>query len=204
MTRDNLRKLHSFTGLFPLGAYLLFHVYEHLPVRVGRDALLARLLRTSSWPLEVAVILLPLLGHAALGVYLGWRARGDEPQEARDYLSPAFRRLQLGSGLLVLAFLVLHVAGVWLPRALSDDRPGAAYAAQLDQLGSLPMATLYVLGVTAVCLHFGQGLAVLCARHGFLQLTPRGSRLLGAGLGIALWLIFIDELAAYASGAALL
>ena len=44
MTRDTLRKLHSFTGLFPLGTYLLFHAYEHLAARQGRDAVLDRIL----------------------------------------------------------------------------------------------------------------------------------------------------------------
>jgi succinate dehydrogenase / fumarate reductase cytochrome b subunit len=201
MTRETLRKLHSFTGLFPLGAYLLFHSYEHFAVRDGRDAVLARLLRTTSWPVEVAAILLPLLVHAGLGVHL---ARFDEGLPSSSYASPAFRRLQLVSGIFVMLFLGLHVAGVWLPRALAEDRPGAAYAAMLDQVGHLPGAVLYALGVTAVCLHFGQGLSVYFSRYGVLHLSPREGRFLGAGLGILLWLTFLDELIAYASGAALL
>jgi succinate dehydrogenase / fumarate reductase cytochrome b subunit len=199
MTRDTLRKLHSFTGLFPLGAYLLFHAYEHLAIREGRDAVLARLLGTTSWPLEVAGILLPMLVHAALGLHL---ARS--PDAAPSYASSTFRSLQRVSGLVVVVFLGLHLVGVWLPRALADDRPGAAYAAMLEQVGTLPMASLYVLGITAVCLHFGQGLAAVFSRYDVLRLTPRGSRLLGAVLSLLLWLTFIDELAAYASGAALL
>jgi succinate dehydrogenase / fumarate reductase cytochrome b subunit len=199
MTRETLRKLHSFTGLFPLGTYLLFHAYEHLAVRGGRDALLDRLAVTTSWPLEVVGILLPLLAHAALGLYL---ARS--PDAPASYVNGSFRTLQRVSGLVVVVFLGLHLVGVWLPRVLSDDRPGAAYAAMLDQVGTLPLAALYVLGVTAVCLHFGQGLAAVFSRYGVLRLSPRGSRLLGAGLGVLLWLTFIDELTAYASGAALL
>jgi succinate dehydrogenase / fumarate reductase cytochrome b subunit len=199
MRRDTLRKLHSFTGLFPLGAYLFFHAYEHLALRSGRDALLDRLARTTSWPLELIGILLPLLVHAGLGLYL---AR--VPDAPASYASASFRGLQRVSGLFAVVFLGLHLVGVWLPRVQADDRPGAAYAAMLDQVGTLPLATLYVLGVTAVCLHFGQGLAALVSRYGLLGLTPRASRLLGAGVGLLLWLTFIDELAAYASGAALL
>lgn len=199
MTRDTLRKLHSFTGLFPLGAYLLFHAYEHLAVRVGRDAVLARLLNTTSWPLEVAGILLPMLVHAALGLYL---ARS--PDAAPSYASAPFRSLQRVSGLVVVGFLGLHLVGVWAPRVAADDRPGAAYAAMLDQVGTLPMASLYVLGVTAVCVHFGQGMAAIFSRYGVLRLTPRGSRILGGAMALLLWLTFINELAAYASGAALL
>jgi len=199
MTRDTLRKLHSFTGLFPLGAYLLFHAYEHLAIRAGRDALLDRLATTTSWPLELVGILLPLLAHAGLGLYL---AR--VPDAPASYGSASFRGLQRVTGLIVVVFLGLHVVGVWLPRVQADDRPGAAYGAMLDQVGTLPLAALYVLGVTAVCLHFGQGLSAAVSRYGVLGLTPRGSRLLGATVGVVLWLIFIDELIAYASGAALL
>jgi succinate dehydrogenase / fumarate reductase cytochrome b subunit len=199
MTRDTLRKLHSFTGLFPLGAYLLFHAYEHLPIRTGRDALLDRLATTTSWPLELVGILLPLLVHAGLGLYL---ARA--PDAPASYASVSFRRLQRVSGLIVVVFLGLHLVGVWLPRVRADDRPGAAYAAMLDQVGTLPLAALYVLGVTAVCLHFGQGLAAVASRYGVLSLSPRGSRWLGAGVGALLWLTFLNELAAYATGAALL
>ena len=106
--------------------------------------------------------------------------------------------------MVVVVFLGLHLVGVWLPRVRAGDRPGAAYAAMLDQVGTLPLAALYVVGVSAVCVHFGQGLAAVLSRYGVLRLSPRASRVLGTGLGVLLWLLFIDELAAYASGAALL
>jgi succinate dehydrogenase / fumarate reductase cytochrome b subunit len=198
MNPDPLRKLHSFTGLFPLGAYLLFHAYEHVAVRAGRAALVLRLERTSHALLEVLLVLLPLLVHAALGVRLA-RTRA----EHAPYASPAFARLQLWTGIAAALFLLLHVGGVWLPR-VTEQRPAAAYGAMLRQVAHLPGALLYLLGISAVCLHFGQGLSSLLLRHGVLGLPARGARILGALVGVLLWLVFLDELSAYVSGAALL
>lgn len=195
---DTLRKLHSFTGLFPLGAYLLFHAYEHAAIRDGRDALILRLTRTTNAPLEVACVLLPMLIHAFLGLRLARL-----PGARAVYASPAFGRFQVVSGLMVAAFLLLHVGTIWLTRVV-QQRPAAAYGAMLEHVGTLPAAAVYVLGVSAVCAHFGQGLSTLLTRHGLLHLSPRGARILGGLVGVALWITFIDELMAYVTGAALL
>lgn len=197
MPPATLRKLHSFTGLFPLGAYLAFHAYEQAAVREGRDALVQRLAQTSHALLEVVLVLLPLLLHAALGVRLA-RIRPD----VAVYASPAFARLQLWSGVCAALFLLLHVSTIWGARVM-QQRPAAAYGAMLEQVGSLPAAVLYLLGVSAVCLHFGQGLSSLLLRYGS-RVPPRVARTLGGLVGLGLWLTFVDELSAYVTGAALL
>lgn len=198
MHLDTQRKLHSFTGLFPLGAYLLFHAYEHVAVRDGRGAILASLGRTSSVPLEVAVVLLPLLGHALLGLRL---SRRQEPSEA--YASPAFRKLQAYTGIVTALFLLLHVGTVWLPRALSG-RSATAYGALREQVGTLPLAALYAVGTSAACIHFAQGLSAVLIRNRLLGISAPVARGVAALVGSLLWLTFVDELAAYATGAPLL
>lgn len=198
MHLDTQRKLHSFTGLFPLGAYLLFHAYEHFAIRDGRDAAIDRLARTSSVPLEIAVVLLPLLAHAALGLRL---AR--VPDASPAYTSPAFRGLQMYSGIVTALFLVLHVGSIWLPRALSG-RVATAYGALVDQVGTLPYAALYALGASAACVHFAQGLSAVLIRNRLLGISTLVARALAVLVGVLLWLTFVDELMAYATGAPLL
>lgn len=198
MHRDTLRTLHSFTGLFPLGAYLLFHAYEQAAIGAGRDALIARLAVTSCAPLEVACVLLPLLVHAAAGVVLARRAA-----DPRPYASPAFARLQLWTGIAAALFLLWHVSTIWGARVI-ERRPAAAYDAMLQHVGQLPAALLYVAGVSSVCIHFGQGLSSFLLRRGLLARSPRAARALGALLGAGLWLGFVDELLTYVTGAGLL
>lgn len=197
MQPATLRKLHSFSGLFPLGAYLLFHAYEHLAIRAGRDPAIARLGQTSNVALELMLVLLPLLVHAGLGL---WLARHADFSPA--YASPRFRRLQAGSGVLTALFLVWHVAGVWLPRALSG-RSADAFGALSEQVASLPRAGLYALGASAACLHFAQGLSAVLIRNR-PELSVALVRAVAALLGIFLWLTFVNELMAYATGAPLL
>lgn len=197
MTQSALRTLHAFLGLVPLGVYLGFHAWEQWPVRSGRDPALLRLEQTSHVPLEVLVILLPLLVHAGLGLML---FRAPDPTPA--YRSQAFRRFQAITGVVSLAFVVLHVAGVWLPRARSG-LPSDAYGAMLDQVATLPRAAWYVLGTSAVCAHFGQGLSASWLRLR-PQASPRVARAVGVAVGVSLWWTFFGALATYATGAPLM
>jgi succinate dehydrogenase / fumarate reductase cytochrome b subunit len=220
MHPEILRKLHSFTGLLPLGAYLLFHAYEQLAVRAGRSAAILRLDRTTYAPLEVACVLVPLLLHATLGLRLAQlSARGVGPRAqavvergfAREpsedayfpYASRSFLRMQLWSGIVSAAFLLWHVACVWLPRVVAA-RPAAGYGAMVDQVATLPRAALYVIGTAAVCVHFGQGLSAVVLRYQMLNITPRAARVLFGLVGLLLWLTFVDELSAYVAGRPLL
>jgi succinate dehydrogenase / fumarate reductase, cytochrome b subunit len=196
MQLSSWRRLHSASGLLPLGVYLLFHAFEHWPIRAGRDALFARLSHTTSAPLESLLVLAPLVLHAGLGVWLAGRDRDSGP-----YASPAFRRLQLVSGLVAAVFLVHHVSGVWLPRVREPFALGAAYGATLAHTGQVGGVLIYVLGTAAVCTHFGQGLGVALTRLLPRRVRPTPARVIGALLGILLWLSFMNELATYATSA---
>jgi succinate dehydrogenase / fumarate reductase cytochrome b subunit len=206
MHPEILRKLHSFTGLFPLGAYLLFHAYEQFAARGGRAQAVLRLERTTSASLEVLCVLLPLIVHAALGVRLARLrsvAAADPSEASFPYASPSFRALQLWSGVISACFLLWHVAGVWVPRVVAE-RPAAGYGAMVDHAATVVRAGLYAAGTTAVCAHFGQGLSAVCLRYQILSITPRAARVWGGLLAVLLWLTFIDELSAYVAGKALL
>jgi succinate dehydrogenase/fumarate reductase cytochrome b subunit len=197
VTRPALRTLHSFLGLVPLGTYLGFHAWELWPVRYGRGPALERLEETSYLPFEIALVVVPLLAHAGLGL---WLSRSPDP--ACVYKSSAFRRFQAITGVVTLVFLLVHLSSVWLPRALSG-RPAEAYGAMLDQVATLPGAALYVLGTSAVCVHFGQGLSAAWLRLR-PRASPRGVRAAGVAVGVSLWWVLFSALATYATGAPLM
>ncbi len=198
MHRTSLRKLHSFTGLVPLAAYLAFHVWEHWPVREGRDAAIARMERTAAAPIEIGFVLLPLFVHAVLGMQL---AR--TPDSSAAYAGRSFRRMQAVTGALTALFLLWHVGGVWLPRVVAAGRAAPSYGAMLDQAGPIWGMLLYVVGISAACVHLSQGLAAAWIRHAD-EVSPRLARGLTTALGIALWVCMIELLAVYATGAPLL
>jgi succinate dehydrogenase / fumarate reductase cytochrome b subunit len=194
---DQLARVHRLTGLFPLAAFVVFHAWQQWPIRVGRDEALARMAETSHPWLEWLFVLLPLAAHAASGLWL--RQRG---HAAPGYASPAFRQFQAITGGLVAAFLGCHVLGVWLPSVLAGT-PLEAHARLFDQTGSAPGIAGYALGISAVCLHLGQGLSVALLRA-WPACPPRLAYTLGGMVGGCVWIVFLDELAAYATGAPLM
>lgn len=191
-----LRRLHSASGLFPLGAYLCFHAWEHWPARVSRDALFARLEHSSNTALEVVLVLVPLAVHAVVGFRL---AR--EPDQGA-YAGGAYRRLQAVTGAAAAAFLLYHLAVSWLPRVLEST--GAGYGSTVEHSGTLGGLIVHAVGIAAVCTHFGQGLGAALVRLFPDQLGGRAARWLGGTLSVALWLAFVNELASYATYAPLM
>jgi hypothetical protein len=99
-------------------------------------------------------------------------------------------------------FLAVHVGGTWHPW-LFAGRAFTAYAALLDQTGTLLGAAAYVVGISATCVHFGQGLSAFVLRW-WPSTPPRLTRGVATLLGLCLWLILIDELAVHATGATLM
>jgi succinate dehydrogenase / fumarate reductase, cytochrome b subunit len=193
------RRLHSASGLFPLGAYLFFHAWEHWPVRAGRDALFARLEHSSHVLPETLLVLLPLLMHALLGVRL---AR--EPDPGASYAGPAYRRLQALTGALAAAFLLYHLSVSWWPRLVDPNPIGAAFGATAAGAGTLTGLSLHAVGIAAVCAHFGQGLGAALVRWLPELVAARTARWLGVLIGVVLWLTLLNELACYATNAPLL
>ncbi|HEY6880524.1 MAG TPA: hypothetical protein VI299_21015 [Polyangiales bacterium] len=191
-----LRRLHSASGLFPLGAYLCFHAWEHWPVRVSRDALFMRLEHSSSAVIETLFVVLPLALHAGLGLRLA-REPDDGAYPARPY-----RRLQALTGILAGMFLLAHLAVSWLPRWM--ETTSAAYGSTVEHAGTLLGLTWHAVGLAAVCVHFGQGLGAALPRLFPDQISPRAARWLGGVLAAGIWLAFLNELASYATYAPLL
>lgn len=196
-----LRKLHSLTGMVPLGLFLIYHAWQQGPVREGRDPILARLDDTSHGLAELLFVVLPLAVHAVCGIWLA-RHAGPQPAKVSPYASPAFRRFQASTGVLTALFLGLHMGGVWHPW-LATGRSFAQFGGMLDQTGTMLGAASYVVGISATCLHWGQGLSAFILRW-WPGSPPRLARGIGTLLGLGLWLTFLDQLAVYATGAPLM
>ena len=195
-----LRKLHSLSGMVPLGLFLIYHAWQQGPVREGRDAQLARLDQTTHGGAELLFVVLPLTLHALCGLWLARRAEPDA--SGRPYASPAFRRFQAITGGLTALFLAFHMGGVWHPW-LRAGRAFAEFGAMLDQTGTMPGAAAYVVGISATCLHWGQGLSAFILRW-WPGCPARVAHGIGTLLGLGLWLTFLDQVAVYATGAPLM
>jgi succinate dehydrogenase/fumarate reductase cytochrome b subunit len=76
-----LRRIHSLTGIVPVGGYLLYHFYENGSIFYGRAAYdeMAEGVRGIRYleVMEIFILLLPILYHAIYGLFIASYARNN-------------------------------------------------------------------------------------------------------------------------------
>lgn len=164
------RRLHSLTGIVPVGLFLLFHIFENMAAIGGADAYdtgiahLASLLPLPYFYLvEIGVILLPIAFHGFYGAYLSFEGRPNVGTYAyrRNYLY----LLQRVSGLLALLFIAVHVYSLRVKITLLqtgagvEGHPGyVSFADMVRHYENPLMLAFYVVGTLSAAFHFGNGL----------------------------------------------
>jgi succinate dehydrogenase / fumarate reductase cytochrome b subunit len=174
-----LRRLHSLFGLVPVGAFLIFHVWENSQARFGmeyyNEEVVGALQRLNYLVfLEIFVILLPLVFHAGYGLVI---LAGGKPDLFRyRYLHNRMYMLQRVSGVGILLFLILHVGWtrIW---AMWEPAVKTNLFGHMHDLLSNPMnLTAYVLGLLLSVFHLGNGLWTTGIAWG-VTTTPRSQQL---------------------------
>ena len=197
--------------MVPLGAFLVIHVVVNARAVRGEQAFARSADALASIPalpvIELLFVLLPLLLHAAVGLWLvASRQPLTEPSPYPEGLAAAMRV----TGLVALAFLAMHLPELRF-RGLLHSPSGGELATRLaEDLSStwhgLPWrGAAYLLGSGCVVFHFAVGL------WGFFARTRRGAdersrRWAAAGLvvvGAAMWLLLVDAVVFHATGARL-
>ena len=182
------KNLMAASGLF-LCVFLLVHVIGNAPLLVpegrGREAFnrYAEVLSEFA-PIRVASLLtfLAVALHALQALVLTQRARTAAGQRIRGAPRSALggwpSRVMGATGLLVLAFLVLHLWDFWYPYQFLPAEVGTDAAGQRDlyglvagTLGHWAHAAAYVAGVLALGAHLHHGVA---AASRSLGLYPPG------------------------------
>lgn len=177
------KRLFGLTGVVPVGAFVVFHLFANARSLAGPaayDAELARLRDTPLLvPIELAFIVLPLLFHSAYG--LASALRGGLNVAAYPYARNWLYALQRLSGLVALVFIAYHYyefrLSEWLLGRRVDFRAVASDLSQPAVLG------FYAVGVTAVAFHLAQGLWHFAVDWGLL-VGPRARRHATAGAAI--------------------
>ena len=170
-----LRKLHSLSGVVPVGVFLAVHLWTNataLGGQAGYDRAVAEIQALPGLALiELFGIALPIAYHAVFGVILTLSSR---PNVVRyPYSGNWMYVMQRATGVLALAFIALHVweyRGAKLVGTMGVESFYPALAANLSstQLGFPWTAAGYVLGIGACALHFSTGLWGFCFSWGLL------------------------------------
>ncbi len=184
-----LRKLHSLTGVVPIGGFLLMHLFENSKAAQGREAFNDVVTEIDSLPfvlaLEMAGIWIPIAFHAIFGfvIIIEGKSNALSHPYARNWLYS----LQRWSGVLAFAFIVFHFVNFrampreeFLPAHGNDP-----YQIVQDQLlRAAWVLPFYLLGLAACVFHFANGLWGFLVSWGFV-IGPRAQRLAGLACGAA-------------------
>jgi succinate dehydrogenase / fumarate reductase cytochrome b subunit len=166
-----LRKLHSLTGIIPIGAFLVEHIISNFEVVHGPLAYAQQVKFLNGLPLvrvlEWAFIFIPLAFHAFYGVFIAVRGRSNV--NVYPWAGNFMYLSQRVTGIIALLYILQHVyfqrfAGVSLP-----EHPGLAYAKVQYELGTWYMVAIYVIGMIVTCWHFAYGIWLFAAKWG---ITP--------------------------------
>lgn len=170
--RGMLKKLHSLSGVVPLGAFLVLHVWVTASVVSSRDVYDRQIGFLHGGVLGVLepLVILPLFFHGIYGVLrvLGPR----DPDHAYD--TDLMAALQRASGLVVLVFISLHLwefrAQTWM-HGLAES----AYSTKLvEDLSStkygVPWIALgYIVGMAGSVFHLVNGMTSFCTTWGYTR-----------------------------------
>ncbi|ADB15549.1 succinate dehydrogenase (or fumarate reductase) cytochrome b subunit, b558 family [Pirellula staleyi DSM 6068] len=170
-----IRRLHSLTGLVPVGAYMCVHLLTNASVLDSGAAFQKNVYMIHSLGavlpvVEWGFIFLPLLFHAIFGVVI---VRGGLPNSSTyKYTSNIRYTLQRASGMVAFAFIMWHVFHMhgwfhaeWWQKGVAEPLSGAMFkpysaastAAEALQI-SIIVPVLYVIGVLSCVFHLANGI----------------------------------------------
>jgi len=180
-----LRKLHSFTGILPVGAFLAEHFWSNSAVLVSPekyDSVSYDLQTIPFRPLvEWGAIFLPLLFHSLYGIYI-W-IRGKSNVSSYPWVGNWLYSTQRYTGLIAFVYIGWHL---YTQRWLTH---GKSTYLDVQHFFQNPWFLAFTLiGVLASSFHLGIGIWNFLCKWG-LAATANAQRLAGR-LGIAVALIF--------------
>jgi succinate dehydrogenase / fumarate reductase, cytochrome b subunit len=186
-----LRRLHSLLGLVPVGAFLVFHLWENAQSRFGalhyNVEVFGALQSMGYLPaLEILLIALPLAFHAGYGIVV--LNQGRAHLRRYPYLHNWLYWLQRLSGAGILAFLLIHL-GLTRFQAMWEPAIRADLYGHMQALLSQPwMLGVYLIGLVLAVFHLANGLWSMAIVWG-LTASARAQSIFGylcAALGLVL------------------
>jgi len=150
-----LDKLHSLSGVIPIGAFLLEHFWSNSYALVSTQKYddVSVELQSIPWRVmvEFCVLWAPIAFHGFYGLWIWWK--GKQNALAHPWMSNWMYLLQRWSGIVAFAFIGWHV---YTERFAGHGRTNYQ---DLARAMSHPWYfAFYIVGVTAASFHLGNGL----------------------------------------------
>jgi succinate dehydrogenase cytochrome b subunit len=162
------RRLHSLSGIVPVGAFLVEHFISNAFATRGPHAYADQVKFLSGLPfvlfLEIFGIYIPLLYHSLYGFYIWWR--GESNVSDYPWAGNFMYSAQRWTGAIAFAYIIWHTYTMRFTGTHLLEHPDAAFGKVQTELQVWWAGALYVIGITAASWHFAYGLYLFCAKWG--------------------------------------
>jgi succinate dehydrogenase / fumarate reductase cytochrome b subunit len=194
-----VRRLHSLSGIIPVGVFLCIHLSVNASIIAGPKAFQYAVDQIHKLdglgilkPVELCFILIPIAFHAFVGVLIWLESRPN--LASYQHVGNLRYTLQRWTGLVAIAFILIHLWHVhWavpLPGGGLFDAHAAADST-IAALGAWWAGPVYAIGVLCAVFHFANGIWTFLIVWG-ITIGPRSQTMSGgvcAVIGILLGLL---------------
>ncbi|AOM84059.1 succinate dehydrogenase [Salisediminibacterium beveridgei] len=180
------RKLHSLSGLVPIGVFLFVHFGINYAAFYGEEAYNTAAEMMGNLPfryvMEIFIIFIPLLFHGIYGIVIAREAKNNI--SAYKFEKNVYFYFQRFSGVAVFLFLIWHVGTTRIPAAFGAD-------VNFDMVANLvanPVyLAFYIIGILMTTYHFSNGFRTMLITWGIT--VNQKSQYFGKVIGILLFVV---------------
>jgi len=197
-TRDRthflILKLHSLTGIFPIGAFLVLHLLVNSLRTVGVWQYQLSIDLINNLPfliwVEILFIYIPLLIHSLVGFLIIFSSKIN--LKRYPYPRNWGYTLQRITGAVVFFFLVYHLGTTVGPKLINGKEHFEAAPFLIDimnrEFQTVTGCLLYLVGIVSATYHFCMGLWSFCVSWGIIvgPMAQRNAGIVFALFGLAL------------------
>ena len=184
------RRLHSLSGIVPIGAFLIQHIYGQVLALKGPKAYNDHTEFLVSIPfliaVETALIFGPIAFHGFYGLWIWWR--GTSNVADYPYAGNWLYFLQRITGIIAFVYIGYHLWEMRFTGVHLVSQPDQAYAKVAQAVANPWIAAFYAVGMVAACFHFAYGVWLFCCKWG-VTVGPRSQKVSGllcSALGVVL------------------
>ncbi len=163
-----LRRLHSLSGIVPIGAFLIEHLVSNVTAMKGPTAYSGTVEFLNGLPfvfsLELFGIWIPIAFHALYGFYIWYR--GDSNVTSYPWQGNWMYTAQRWTGGIAFFYIIWHTYTLRFIGVGLAHSPGASFGKVQVQLFDPLLLAFYFVGIISASWHFAYGLWLFAAKWG--------------------------------------
>src|SRR2546426_11463480 len=186
-----LRRLHSLSGIVPVGLFLIEHFISNAFATNGPESYTKQVELLSGFPFVVALelfgIWIPILYHSLYGFYI-W-SRGESNLGEYPWMGNWMYAAQRWTGAIAFFYMVWHTWHLRFTGVHILMYPGAAFGKVQGEFQHTWTVVFYAAGILCASWHFAYGLGLFAAKLGIT--TGDGARRKFGYVCFAIGLLFV-------------